>query len=52
MFPKVELYSSNSVIDTTKIAVEGYVKNLEYVSVVEDSVYKLFLFDVKRLANT
>ena len=50
---RVELYSSNSVIDgTTKIA-EGYVKNLEYVSgSAEDSVYKLFLFDVKRLANT
>ena len=50
---RVELFSSNSVIDgTTKIA-EGYVKNLEYVSGVGEAiVHKLFLFDVKRVANT
>ena len=50
---RVELFSSNTVIDdTTKIG-EAYVKNQVYVSGSGfDTVHKLHLFDVKRIANT
>jgi len=50
---RVELYSSNGVIDGTTLIGEGYVKNIQYVSGDSDSaVNRLHLFGVKKIANT
>ncbi len=50
---RVELHSSNTIVDGTTLIGEAYVRNQEYVSGgANTAVHKLFLFDVKKLANT
>ena len=50
---RVELHSSNTIIDGTTLIGEAYVRNQEYVSGgANTAIHKLFLFDVKRIANT
>ena len=50
---RVELFSSNTVLDNTTKVAEAYVRNQQYVSGSgTDAIHKLSLFNLKKVSNT